>query len=97
MEETDLFEFDFNIYPNAPLFVIGVVSEMVGIPIWTLRKLDEMGVVRPHRIGNRTRCYSKEQIKQLFRIRYLMQQKRVNISGIKVILEMKYREEDDHV
>ena len=31
--------FDVRIDPQAPLFVIGVVSEMVQIPIWTLRKL----------------------------------------------------------
>ena len=82
-------DFKVEINPEAPLFIISVVSGMVRIPIWTLRKLDEMGVVQPQRIGKKTRCYSKMQIQQLSYIHYLMEEKNVNISGIKVILEIK--------
>jgi MerR family transcriptional regulator/heat shock protein HspR len=82
-------KFNFSIDPQAPLFIIGITSEVVRIPIWTLRKLDEMGVVRPKRVGSRTRCYSQVQIKTLTYVRYLMEEKNVNISGIKVILEME--------
>ena len=82
-------EFTVEINPEAPLFIISVVSGMVHIPIWTLRKLDEMGVVQPQRIGKKTRCYSKVQIQQLSYIHYLMEEKNVNISGIKVILEIR--------
>ena len=78
----------YDIDPNAPLFVIGVTSEVVHIPIWTLRKLDEMGVVCPKRVGIRTRCYSQMQIRTLVFVRHLMEDKNVNINGIKVILEM---------
>ena len=84
--------FDVRIDPQAPLFVIGVVSEMVQIPIWTLRKLDAMGVVKPKRIGKKTRCYSQSQIKQLSYVQYLLEEKHVNISGIKMIIEMHYQE-----
>ncbi|MEI6437522.1 MAG: MerR family transcriptional regulator [Candidatus Omnitrophota bacterium] len=87
--EKSLNDFDIKIDPQAPLFVIGVASEMVGVPIWTLRKLDEMGVVSPRRVGVRTRCYSQVQIKRLTYVKYLMEERRVNISGVKVILEMK--------
>lgn len=81
--------FNFNIDPKAPLFVIGVVAEMVNIPIWTLRRLDDMGLVQPERKGKKIRCYSKEQIEILSFIHYLMDEKGVNISGIRVILEMR--------
>lgn len=80
--------FDCNINPQAPLFVIGVVSDMVRMPIWTLRKLDELGVVSPKRIG-KTRCYSMTQIKTLNYVSFLLQEQKVNISGIKVILGIK--------
>ena len=86
--DKDISQFDFKVNPQDPLFVIGVASEVVGIPIWTLRKLDEMGVVMPKRVGVRTRCYSQVQIKTLTYVRYLMEDKHVNISGIKIILEM---------
>ena len=82
-------EFDVAIDPEQPLFIIGVASTMVGIPIWTLRKLDEMGVVEPKRVGKKTRCYSHNQIKKLVYVQYLMEKKQVNISGIKIILEME--------
>lgn len=80
--------FNMEINPKAPLFVIGVVSEMLKIPIWTLRKLDSMGVVKPKRMGKKIRCYSHIQIQQLHYVHYLMEDKHVNISGIKIILEM---------
>ena len=80
-------DFEININPEEPLFVISVVSDMVDIPIWTLRKLDQMDIVCPQRRGKKTRCYSKKQMDTLIYIRYLMVEKNVNISGIKVILE----------
>lgn len=90
MEEENIQNtFNLNIDPKAPLFVIGVVSEMVDIPIWTLRRLDDMGLVQPDRKGKKIRCYSKEQVEILIYIHYLMEEKGVNISGIRVILEMK--------
>ncbi len=85
-------EFEFELNPEEPVFMIGIVSDLIGIPIWTLRRLDDMGIVTPYRVGNRTRCYSKRQLKKLKFIFYLMEEKHVNLDGIKVIMEM--REED---
>jgi MerR family transcriptional regulator, heat shock protein HspR len=84
-------DYDVTIDPQAPLFIIGVTSSMVGMPIWTLRKLDTMGVVCPKRVGVRTRCYSQDQIKVLSYVRYLIEEKSVNISGVKVILEIEHK------
>jgi len=89
MEEHFLDDYEIEIKPEDPIFVISVVSEMVGIPVWTLRKLDEMGVVCPKRLGKKTRCYSSMQVKKLNYIFFLMEKKKVNISGIKVIIQMK--------
>ena len=85
-------KFDVDIDPNDFLFVISVVEKMVGIPIWTLRKLDEMGVVKPKRIGKKTRCYSKVQIQKLTYVHYLMEEKHVNISAVKYVVEMEIGE-----
>lgn len=88
-------EFEFEIDPKEPLFVIGVVSKMVDIPIWTLRKLDELGIVCPERLGGKIRCYSKVQVKKLNYVHYLMIEKRVNIYGIKVILQIGKEDGND--
>ena len=89
----DLFPdgFDIEFDPEDPLYIISVVSHMVDIPIWTLRKLDELSIVSPKRLGKKTRCYSQKQIKILNYVHYLMEEKGVNISGIKFILEVEHR------
>jgi len=75
------------ISPEEPVYVIGVVCKLVNIPIWTLRQLDKAGVVRPKRIGKKNRLYSLEDLKRLEYVHYLMEKKRVNIHGVKIILE----------
>jgi MerR family transcriptional regulator/heat shock protein HspR len=80
-------KFEVDIDPDAPLFIISVVSDMVDMPVWTIRKLDEMGIIKAERIGKKTRCYSKKQIKKLNYVHFLMEEKGINISGIKFILE----------
>ena len=88
MADKKMNEFEVKIDPQEPIYIISVVSELVGIPIWTLRKLDEMGVVCPKRLCKKTRCYSHKQIKKLSYVSYLMSERGVNISGIKIILEL---------
>jgi len=84
--------FDIHISADEPVYVISVVSKLVDMPIWTLRSLDKAGVVCPKRIGKKSRLYSLKDIKRLEYVHYLMEDKRINISGIKVILEMEARE-----
>lgn len=88
MKKTQIKHFEVHIGPEEPVYIISVVAEIVEIPVWTLRKLDDMGVVQPKRIGKKTRCYSQEQLKVLKYVHYLMEDKGVNISGIKMILEL---------
>ena len=79
--------FDIYISPDEPVYVISVVSKLVDLPVWTLRQLDKVGLVCPKRIGKKSRLYSLRDIKRLEYIHYLMEDKRVNIHGIKIILE----------
>ena len=88
-KETPQKNFSVTIDPEAPVYIISVVSEIVSIPIWTLRKLDDLDVVKPKRIGKKTRCYSQSQIELLNYVHYLMEEKHVNISGIRVILQIE--------
>lgn len=75
--------------PNEPVYVISVVSKICRIPVWTLRELEKKGVIKPKRIGKKTRCYSMVQIQRLEYIHYLMEERHVNISAIKFVLEME--------
>jgi len=78
--------FDIYISPDEPVYVISVVSKLVDLPAWTLRQLDKVGIVCPKRIGKKSRLYSLKDIKKLEYIHYLMEEKRVNIHGIKIII-----------
>jgi MerR family transcriptional regulator/heat shock protein HspR len=84
--------FDIQISPDEPVYVISVVSKLLDLPVWTLRQLDKAGIVCPKRIGKKSRLYSLKDIKKLEYIHYLMDERRVNIHGIKIILEIESKE-----
>jgi MerR family transcriptional regulator/heat shock protein HspR len=84
--------FDIHISPDEPVYVISVVSKLVDLPLWTLRQLDKAGVVHPKRIGKKSRLYSLKDVKKLEYVHYLMEDKHVNISGIRMILEIEKSE-----
>lgn len=79
--------FEIRISPDEPVYVISVVSRLVGIPVWTLRQLDKAGVVCPKRIGRKSRLYSLKDMRRLEYVHFLIEEKGVNIRGVKVILE----------
>jgi MerR family transcriptional regulator, heat shock protein HspR len=79
--------FNVNISQDEPVYVISVVSKLVDIPVWTLRQLDKKGIVKSKRIGKKHRFYSLKDIKKLEYVHYLMVEKKVNIHGIKIIIE----------
>ncbi|MBM3249456.1 MAG: MerR family transcriptional regulator [Candidatus Omnitrophica bacterium] len=78
--------FDLQISADEPVYVISVVSKLLDMPVWTLRQLDKAGIVRPKRIGKKSRLYSMKDIRRLEYVHYLMIEKHVNIHGIKIIL-----------
>jgi MerR family transcriptional regulator/heat shock protein HspR len=78
--------FGVRIPVEEPVYVISVVCKLVNIPIWTLRQLDKAGIVKPKRVGKKSRFYSLKDLKKLEYVHYLMEEKRVNIHGVKIIL-----------
>ncbi len=82
---------EFLIGPGEPVYVIGVVSQLVRLPVWTLRILDREGLVRPKRRAGRARLYSLEDVRRLIRIRRLCHEHGVNRDGVRVIFQMEMR------
>ncbi|MFA5402458.1 MAG: MerR family transcriptional regulator [Candidatus Omnitrophota bacterium] len=78
--------FDIQISQDEPVYVISVASRLVSLPVWTLRQLDKAGIVRPKRIGKKSRFYSLKDIRRLEYVHYLMEDRHVNIHGIKIII-----------
>ncbi len=76
---------EFTIDPDRPVYSMGVTSELVGVPLWTLRTLYEQGMVGANRKAGTTRLYSLNDLKMLIRIRALLK-KGLNVAGIKLVI-----------
>jgi MerR family transcriptional regulator/heat shock protein HspR len=76
-------------FADEPVYVISVAAKLAGLPSWTLRVLDKEGIVCPQRTSKDRRLYSDRDIAKLARVRYLTEERGVNMNGVKLILEME--------
>ncbi|HEX9021256.1 MAG TPA: helix-turn-helix transcriptional regulator [Nitrospirota bacterium] len=75
------------------LYMISVVSEMLGIHPQTLRLYEREGFIKPKRSGGNTRLYSEEDIERLEMVLRLTRELGVNLAGVEVILSMREKME----
>ena len=76
---------------GRPLYMIGVVAEMVNVHPQTLRFYEKKGLLRPSRSEGRTRMYSDEDVEDLARLLRLTRDLGVNLAGVEIILKMRRR------
>jgi MerR family transcriptional regulator/heat shock protein HspR len=74
---------------GRPLYLIGVVAELVKIHPQTLRLYERKGLIRPSRTVGRTRMYSPEDVDDIRRILRLTRDLGVNLAGVEIILKMR--------
>lgn len=76
--------------PDEPVYTSGVVSRILEIPVWVLKQLDRENVVRPPRKkGRAARLYSRRELNKLQHVWYYMRVRRVNVQGVKILLEIE--------
>lgn len=75
------------------LFMISVVSEMLGIHPQTLRLYEREGFIKPKRSEGNTRLYSEDDVDKLEMILRLTRELGVNLAGVEVILSMREKME----
>lgn len=75
------------------LYMISVVSEMLGIHPQTLRLYEREGFIKPKRSGGNTRLYSEEDVEKLEMVLRLTRELGVNLAGVEVILSMREKME----
>src|SRR5574342_679574 len=75
------------------LFMISVVSEMLGIHPQTLRLYEREGFIKPKRSVGNTRLYSEEDVEKLEMILRMTRELGVNLAGVEVILSMREKME----
>jgi MerR family transcriptional regulator/heat shock protein HspR len=74
---------------GKPLYLIGVVAEMLKLHPQTLRLYERKGLIRPSRSVGRTRMYSAEDVDDIRRILRLTRDLGVNLAGVEIILRMR--------
>jgi len=82
---------------HEPVYVISVAARLAGLPCWVLRVLDQEGIVVPVRTDSNRRLYCDHDIALLARVRYLTEEQKVNIPGVKVILEMERERQQERM
>jgi len=75
------------------LYMISVVSEMLGLHPQTLRLYEREGFIKPKRSVGNTRLYSEEDVEKLEMILRLTRELGVNLAGVEVILSMREKME----
>ncbi len=75
------------------LYMISVVSEMLGVHPQTLRLYEREGFIKPRRSEGNTRLYSEEDVEKLEMILRLTRELGVNLAGVDVVLSMREKME----
>lgn len=76
---------------TKPLYMIGVVAEMLKVHPQTLRFYEKKGLVRPGRTEGQTRMYSDEDLEEVARLLRLTRDLGVNLAGVEIVLKMRRR------
>ncbi|MBM3470447.1 MAG: MerR family transcriptional regulator [Armatimonadetes bacterium] len=75
---------------TRPVYVISVAAEITGLHPRTLRIYEMKGLLAPVR-RNRIRLYSDDDIERVRMIRRLIEAHRLNLAGVRLILEVVER------
>ena len=70
-----------------PVYAISITAKLLKVCMDTLRIWERKGLIKPARLG-KNRFYSQCDIERLEYIKELMQKKRINIQGVKNILNI---------
>jgi MerR family transcriptional regulator/heat shock protein HspR len=76
---------------NEPLFVISVAARLVEMHPQTLRKYEKEGLIEPSRTSGNLRLYSDRDIERLRQVKYLVEQRGLNLAGVQLVLELTRR------
>ena len=73
---------------EEPVFTIGIVARLLEVTQTTLRIWEKKGLIQPRRLG-KNRYYSHAELNRLKEIKCLLQEKGLNIAGVREILESR--------
>ncbi len=74
---------------DEAIFTTSVICKILSMPHHVLKQLDKEGIVTPPRKKGKIRLYSKRELKKVQKCWKYLNEKKVNIPGLKIILEME--------
>src|SRR5205809_8095681 len=74
---------------RRPVYVISIAASLAGCHPRTLRIYEEEGLLDPVRTDTNIRLYSDEDLERVRSIRYLTQNRGVNLAGGKLLLQLR--------
>src|SRR6188768_3891607 len=79
---------------NEPLFVISGAARRVEMHPQTLRKYEREGLIAPSRTQGNLRLYSDRDIERLRQVKYLVEDRGLNLAGVQLDLDLTRRLRD---
>ena len=79
---------------REPLYGMAVAARLTRMHPQTLRKYERAGLLRPARSSGSQRLYSPADVRRLSRIRYLVEERGLNVAGLEMTLGMVDRLHD---
>lgn len=82
-------QFEVDIPVDEPLFPLNIVCDLLQIQYHTLHEILREGIIKENRKKSTKKLLSVKDVKRLKYVKYLMEERGVNIQGIKVIFEIE--------
>jgi MerR family transcriptional regulator/heat shock protein HspR len=76
---------------GEPVFVISVAARLLEMHPQTLRKYEREGLIAPSRTTGNLRLYSDRDIERLRQVKYLVDERGLNLAGVQLALELTQR------
>ncbi len=89
-EELDK-QFEIQIPPDVPVYPVNVVCELLHMQYYLLHEIMQQGILEERRRRKQKKLFSQQDIRKLKYIKYLIEERGVNVKGVKVILEIQER------
>lgn len=72
---------------SEPILTISIAAKLLNVHPRTIMLYEKTELFTPHRTSTQRRMFSGKDLEALQFIKYLTQQRRINLSGVKVVLE----------
>lgn len=76
---------------EEPVYTMAVAARLTRMHPQTLRKYERAGLLTPSRQAGNQRLYTEGEIQRLRRIRYLVEERGLNVAGLELALAMTDR------